>query len=81
MKKVSRRQMQSIQKKALKEQRLLDRKSRKNSSVVSTENGLILCISSSMKDLLETDTFIYQSEQKHKYRRFPKIRRISHRVK
>lgn len=81
MKKVSRRQMQSIQKKALKELRHSDRKSEKNSSVVSTENGLILCISYGMKDLLETDTFVYQSEQKHKHRRFPKIRPISHKVK
>lgn len=81
MKKFSPKQMKSIQKKAIKDVRIKERKSKENSSFVSTENGLILFISSSMKDMLKTETFVYQNEKRHKFNRFPKIRRISNKRK
>ncbi|MCH9634208.1 MAG: hypothetical protein S4CHLAM7_09530 [Chlamydiae bacterium] len=81
MKKVNRRQMQSIQKKVIKEVRHIERKESKNPNLVSTKNGLILCMSSSMKDLLKVGTSIYELSQRQKQNHFRKKRPVKRGIK
>lgn len=79
MKKYTPKQMKGIQKKAIREVRQQEGKVEKTLSLVSTENGLILFISACMKEMLDTDTFVYQYEEKHKFPRYPFIKNNSKR--
>jgi hypothetical protein len=54
MKKYTPKQMKGIQKKVIREVRQKEDKVEKTFSLVSTENGLILFISSCMKEMLDT---------------------------
>lgn len=81
MRKIDRRQLKSIQKKALKDVKRQKNKVPRSSTVVSCDEGMVLLVHNQMDHLLNTDAFVYQDQERHKFVRFPKIRPISHKVR